>query len=53
MVLLYRYLNNMKCQVTFKLGSGCKKMKFRCDSMDLSNNKKCKRGDTLHVANKR
>ena len=50
-----RYTAKMKCQVTFKLGSGCKKMEFHCPSetMDLPSNKKCKKGDILRVGSKR
>ena len=54
-VLICRYAANMKCQVTFKLGSGCKKIDFHCPSetMDLPSNKKCKKGDILRVGSKR
>ena len=46
----------MKCQVTFKLMSSCKKMRFSCpsQSMDLPNNKEnCKKGDKLQVGKQR
>ena len=50
------YAANMKCQVTYKPESGCKKMRFRCTDVNLPNKdgvkKKCKRGDSLAVGKK-
>ena len=57
--LYYSYPANMKCQVTYKPESGCKKMRFSCasGSVDLPNRdgmgKKCKRGDYLAIGNKK
>merc|ERR1719150_2219373 len=44
----------MKCQVTYKMKSSCKKMKFSCSSLDLPNKdkKKCRKGDRLMVGKK-
>ena len=48
------YPANMKCQVTYKPESGCKKMRFSCTDVDLPNrDRKCKRGDYLAIGNKK
>ena len=48
------YSSKMKCQVTYKMKSSCKKMKFSCSSLDLPNKdkKKCRKGDRLMVGKK-
>ena len=48
-----RYKHNMRCQVTLKLKSTCKKMTFSCRRMHLPNKKNCKKGDTLKVEKQR
>ena len=48
------YPANMKCQVTYKPESGCKKMRFSCTDVDFPNrDRKCKRGDYLAIGNKK
>merc|ERR1712045_849573 len=48
------FSSKMKCQVTYKMKSCCKKMKFSCSSLDLPNKdkKKCRKGDRLMVGKK-
>ena len=47
----------MRCQVTYKLGSGCKKLQFYCpqSAVDLINKdqKKCRKGDVMVIGKKR
>ena len=54
-VIVASYPAKMKCQVTYKLGSGCKEMRFSCATMDLPNKdkKKCRKGDSLQVGKKK
>ena len=51
------YPAKMRCLVTYKLGSGCKKLTFGCpkSKFDISNKdkKKCRKGDVLIIGKKR
>ena len=56
--IVYRsYPAKMRCQVTYKLGSGCKKLQFYCprSAVDLINKdqKKCRKGDVMIIGKKR
>ena len=49
----FRYIDNMRCLVTYKLGTSCSKMRFSCNNVDLPNkDRKCKKGDALRVGRK-
>ena len=49
----FRYIDNMRCVVSYKLGTSCSKMRFSCNNVDLPNiDRKCKNGDTLRVGKK-
>ena len=49
----FRYIDNMRCVVTYKLDASCSKMRFSCNNVDLPNiDRKCKNGDTLRVGKK-
>ena len=55
MIIIYgfRYIDNMRCVVTYKLDAGCSKMRFSCNNVDLPNkDRKCKKGDALRVGRK-
>ena len=55
MIIIYgfRYIDNMRCVVTYKLDASCSKMRFSCNNVDLPNiDRKCKNGDTLRVGKK-